>query len=187
VALAAPVPAAKRQPRRRPFFVGSLAKSFTALAVMQLVEAGKIELDAPVQRYLPWFRVADPQASAEMTVRHLLNQTSGLPESCGETALANFDDHPGATERRPSGGCIGWKHLLLPLVPNLMIALTLRSVLGKRRGYLRLFMPDYSWIAMVCGSFSLLWSVLRTGLVLRTLRRRQGCKYSKLFLEDATA
>jgi hypothetical protein len=31
------------------------------------------------------------------------------------------------------------------------------------------------------------WSVLRTGLVLRTLGRRQGCKYSKLFLEDATA
>ncbi len=44
-----------------PFFIGSLTKSFTALAIMQLVEAGKIELDAPVQRYLPWFRVADPQ------------------------------------------------------------------------------------------------------------------------------
>ncbi len=62
-----------------PFFIGSLTKSFTALAVMQLVEAGKIELDAPVQRYLPWFRVADLWASARMTVRHLLNQTSGLP------------------------------------------------------------------------------------------------------------
>jgi CubicO group peptidase (beta-lactamase class C family) len=62
-----------------PFFIGSLTKSFTALAVMQLVEAGKIELDAPVQRYLPWFRVADPAASAQITVRHLLNQTSGLP------------------------------------------------------------------------------------------------------------
>ena len=36
-----------------PFFIGSLTKSFTALAVMQLVEAGKIDLDAPVQRYLP--------------------------------------------------------------------------------------------------------------------------------------
>ena len=45
-----------------PFFIGSLTKSITALAVMQLVEAGKIELDAPVQRYLPWFRVADPHA-----------------------------------------------------------------------------------------------------------------------------
>ncbi len=60
------------------FVIGSTTKSYTALAVMQLVEAGKLELDAPVQRYLPWFRVADPQASARITVRHLLNQTSGL-------------------------------------------------------------------------------------------------------------
>jgi hypothetical protein len=49
---------------RTPFIIGSLSKSFTALAIMQLVEAGKIELDAPVQRYLPWFRVADVAASA---------------------------------------------------------------------------------------------------------------------------
>ncbi|MBN2003528.1 MAG: beta-lactamase family protein [Anaerolineae bacterium] len=83
-----------------PFFIGSLTKSFTALAVMQLVEAGKIELDAPVQRYLPWFRVADPQASAQMTVRHLLNQTSGLPTSSGEIQMADFDDSPDAAERQ---------------------------------------------------------------------------------------
>jgi CubicO group peptidase (beta-lactamase class C family) len=83
-----------------PFFIGSLTKSFTALAVMQLVEAGKIDLDAPVQRYLPWFRVADPQASEEMTARHLLNQTSGLPTLPGELALADFDDSPDATERQ---------------------------------------------------------------------------------------
>jgi CubicO group peptidase (beta-lactamase class C family) len=83
-----------------PFFICSLTKSLTALAVMQLVEAGKIELDAPVQRYLPWFRVADPQASAQMTVRHLLNQTSGLPTSSGEIQLADFDDSPSATERQ---------------------------------------------------------------------------------------
>lgn len=83
-----------------PFFIGSLTKSFTALAVMQLVEAGKVELDAPVQRCLPWFRVADPQASAQMTVRHLLNQISGLPMSLGSVTLADFDDHPDATERQ---------------------------------------------------------------------------------------
>jgi CubicO group peptidase (beta-lactamase class C family) len=64
-----------------PFILGSVSKSFTALAVMQLVEAGKIELDAPVQRYLPWFRVADPVASARITVRHLLYHTSGIPSS----------------------------------------------------------------------------------------------------------
>lgn len=62
-----------------PFLIGSLTKSITAMAIMQLVEAGKVELDAPVQRYLPWFHIADLQASAKMTVRHLLNQTSGLP------------------------------------------------------------------------------------------------------------
>ena len=62
-----------------PFMIGSMSKSFTALAVMQLVEAGKVELDAPAQRYLPWFRVADPTASARITVRQLLNQTSGIP------------------------------------------------------------------------------------------------------------
>jgi CubicO group peptidase (beta-lactamase class C family) len=83
-----------------PFFIGSLTKSFTALAIMQLVEAGKVALDAPVQRYLPWFRVADTQASAQMTVRHLLNQTSGLPLLPSEAALAYFDDRPDAAERQ---------------------------------------------------------------------------------------
>jgi CubicO group peptidase (beta-lactamase class C family) len=82
-----------------PFFIGSLTKSFTALAVMQLVEVGKVELDAPIQRYLPWFRVADPQASARMTVRHLLNQTSGLPYFT-QMDLADFDDRPDATEHQ---------------------------------------------------------------------------------------
>ena len=83
-----------------PFSIGSITKSFTALAVMQLVEAGKVELDAPVQRFLPWFRVADPQASAQMTVRHLLNQTSGLPTSTGELIAVDFDNRPGAAERQ---------------------------------------------------------------------------------------
>jgi CubicO group peptidase (beta-lactamase class C family) len=66
-----------------PFPIGSLIKSFTALAVMQLVETGRVELDAPVQRYLPWFRVADAEASARITVRHLLTQTSGLARETG--------------------------------------------------------------------------------------------------------
>jgi CubicO group peptidase (beta-lactamase class C family) len=62
-----------------PFILGSTSKSFTALAVMQLVAAGRVELDAPVQHYLPWFQVADPASSARITVRQLLNQTSGIP------------------------------------------------------------------------------------------------------------
>jgi CubicO group peptidase (beta-lactamase class C family) len=81
-----------------PFFTGSTGKSFTALAIMQLVEADKIKLDAPVQTYLPWFRVADPNASAVITVRQLLNQVSGLPHVIGQTQLANADKSDSAIE-----------------------------------------------------------------------------------------
>lgn len=55
------------------FVVGSLSKSFTAVAVMQLVEQGAVDLDAPASRYAPGYDVPD-----EVTVRSLLNQTSGF-------------------------------------------------------------------------------------------------------------
>lgn len=64
-----------------PFVIGSLSKAFTATAVMQLVEEGKVELDAPVQRYLPEFRLGDARAASQITVRQLLHQSSGLPAS----------------------------------------------------------------------------------------------------------
>ena len=83
-----------------PFVLGSVTKSFTALAVMQLAEAGRVDLDSSVQRYLPWFRVADPRASAQMTVRQLLNQTSGLPSASGWVPLADFDNSPGTGENQ---------------------------------------------------------------------------------------
>jgi CubicO group peptidase (beta-lactamase class C family) len=61
------------------FQAGSVSKSVTATAVLQLQQRGLVDLDAPVQRYLPWFRVADAALSPRITVRHLLSQTSGLP------------------------------------------------------------------------------------------------------------
>jgi CubicO group peptidase (beta-lactamase class C family) len=82
-----------------PFVIGSVAKSFTALAIMQLVEAGRIDLDAPVLRYLPWFRVADEGASAEITVRHLLNQTSGLSTKTGRSFQGSGDTSDDALEK----------------------------------------------------------------------------------------
>jgi hypothetical protein len=75
-------------------------------------------------------------------------------------------------ERRPSSGRKWRQHILLPLIPNLLAALTLIPMLGKTRRYLMLYMPDYAWTARVCGSFSLVWSILRTGLILRTIRER---------------
>jgi CubicO group peptidase (beta-lactamase class C family) len=75
-----------------PFMIGSNSKSFTALAVMQLVDAGAVALDAPVQSYVPQFRVADPAATAQITVRQLLNQTSGIPVTAAGDVLLEFQD-----------------------------------------------------------------------------------------------
>jgi CubicO group peptidase (beta-lactamase class C family) len=70
-----------------PFVIGSLSKSITALAVMQLVDAGEVALDSPVRRYLPEFRVADPAVSDRITVRDLLTHTSGLSTPVGIAPL----------------------------------------------------------------------------------------------------
>ncbi len=58
----------------------SVSKSFTALAVMRLAESGRIRLDDPVRAHLPEFTMADPRA-ADITVRQLLDQTSGLSDT----------------------------------------------------------------------------------------------------------
>jgi CubicO group peptidase (beta-lactamase class C family) len=63
-----------------PMPIASVSKSFTSLAVMQLVEAGKLELDKPLRRYVRDFRIADDRG-ATITVRQLLNQTSGITDS----------------------------------------------------------------------------------------------------------
>ena len=59
--------------------IGSLAKQFTASAVMRLVEQGKISLDDPITKYLPNF----PTQGHTITIRHLLNHTSGIKNYTG--------------------------------------------------------------------------------------------------------
>lgn len=85
-------PAGRPVTPQTPFIVGSITKSFTALALMQLVEQGKVELDVPVQRYIPWFRLTDPDASARLSLRHLLTHTSGIPRYIGRELLAGQGD-----------------------------------------------------------------------------------------------
>ncbi len=65
------------------YLIGSISKTFTAIAVMQLVEQGKIKLDDPVKKHLPWFETNNKEISNKITVRNLLNQTSGLPKNAG--------------------------------------------------------------------------------------------------------
>ncbi|MBK8417549.1 serine hydrolase domain-containing protein [Candidatus Villigracilis saccharophilus] len=64
-----------------PMYIGSQSKSFTGLAIAQLIEQGKIKPNDAVQKYIPWFKVADEEASKKITVNHLLHHTSGLSES----------------------------------------------------------------------------------------------------------
>lgn len=58
--------------------IGSITKVLNATLVMQLVDEGRIALDAPLRRYLPDFRLADAAAAERITVKMLLNHTSGI-------------------------------------------------------------------------------------------------------------
>ena len=59
------------------FQIGSITKTFAGTLAMKLVEAGKLDLDAPVRTYLPDFKVLDPEASEKVSLRHLMTHTSG--------------------------------------------------------------------------------------------------------------
>jgi len=102
-----------------PFLIGSVTKSMTALAMLQLVDQHEVDLDAPVQRYIPWFRTADSSASARITVRHLITMTSGLPLSYetqrwtanDDRALERLVRHLAATELTgPPGRSVGYSN-----------------------------------------------------------------------------
>jgi CubicO group peptidase (beta-lactamase class C family) len=62
------------------FRVGSITKQFTAVAILQLVQAGKIKLDDDISTYVPDF----PSVGHKVTIAQLLNQTSGLPSYTDE-------------------------------------------------------------------------------------------------------
>jgi len=61
------------------FGIGSVTKSFTAMAVLQLEEDGKLSVHDPVRKHLPEFKVADPRGTDRITIHHFLTHTSGLP------------------------------------------------------------------------------------------------------------
>ena len=72
------------------FEIGSIGKTFTAMATLQLVDEGRIDLHAPVARYLPWFAVPQPAGHAPITVAHLLSHTSGIVAGIDGTPEAAF-------------------------------------------------------------------------------------------------
>lgn len=73
-----------RVDERTLFGIASNTKAFTATALGLLVEEGKLEWDAPVVKYLPWFQLADPYVTRELSIRDLLVHRSGLPLGAGD-------------------------------------------------------------------------------------------------------
>ncbi|PAD74111.1 serine hydrolase domain-containing protein [Paenibacillus campinasensis] len=59
------------------FLIGSVSKPLTSLAIMMLVEEGRVKLDEPIEAYIPWFKYRT-DGMKSITVRHLLEQTSGI-------------------------------------------------------------------------------------------------------------
>jgi CubicO group peptidase (beta-lactamase class C family) len=78
------------------FLLASISKTYTATALMRLVADGQVDLDSPVRRYVPELVLPDERAAAQITVRHLLNHTSGLDWGViadtgeGDGALADY-------------------------------------------------------------------------------------------------
>jgi CubicO group peptidase (beta-lactamase class C family) len=87
------------------FCTASVSKCFVATAVMQLVECGKINLDAPLVNYLPYFQM-DDERYRQITIRQMLSHTSGMPDM-EEGEYDEFLSHPewddGAAERYVRG------------------------------------------------------------------------------------
>lgn len=73
---------------RTPFPLGSVTKTFTAFAVARLSEEGRIDLDVPVEAYLPDFSLGPPFRPRSITIRHLLHHRSGLRQWDGHDAAA---------------------------------------------------------------------------------------------------
>lgn len=82
----------KRVPVDSQIRIGSATKAFVSVVVLQLVGAGKIELEAPVETYLPNLVRGENIDGREITVRQLLQHTSGLPNYTDEIAL-NFGQY----------------------------------------------------------------------------------------------
>ncbi len=73
-----------------PFVIGSLSKYITAFVIMQLVDEGRIVLDAPAATYLPWFQPSGRHAVTPITSRQLMHHTSGMPAIEGIDFRADY-------------------------------------------------------------------------------------------------
>ncbi|OAI48125.1 hypothetical protein AYO44_08005 [Planctomycetaceae bacterium SCGC AG-212-F19] len=70
--------------------IASISKLFTAVAIMQLRDQGKLRLDDPIEKYLPWFKIKPAPDAMPITIRQLLVHTSGLPRESPHPYWSDF-------------------------------------------------------------------------------------------------
>jgi len=118
------------------FPIASISKTFAATAMMRLVEQGKVDLRAPVRRYLPDFRVADEAVSSDVTIWNLLTHTSGWegqvsgPER-GEDTLRNFvasDTVTGLMQLAPPGAAWSYNNAGFSIAGRVIEVVTGESI-----------------------------------------------------------
>ncbi|MEM9705208.1 MAG: serine hydrolase domain-containing protein [Pseudomonadota bacterium] len=78
------------------FFLGSVSKPITAIAILQLVDEGKIDLDAPLHQYIDWFLTLATPGWDAVTVRDLLRHQSGLSTLQGNLNQISLNQSPSA-------------------------------------------------------------------------------------------
>jgi len=142
--------------------IGSVTKQFTSVAVMQLVEQGKLSLDDDVTKYVP----NAPTHGRRVLVRHLLNHTSGIPSytdvgpSFGRVMRLDLSkDSLIATVRDDSLQFEPGSHFYYNNTGYFLLGMVIERVTGKPYGdYLRdaLFAPNGLTSTVYCGTMPLI-------------------------------
>jgi CubicO group peptidase (beta-lactamase class C family) len=113
------------------FLCGSTTKTFTATALMLLVDEGRLALDDRVRKHLPDFRVADESAAESVTVLQLLNHTAGWDGDFfkstgdGDDALARYvDAMAGLRQLAPPGAVVSYNNASFAVAARLVETVT---------------------------------------------------------------
>jgi CubicO group peptidase (beta-lactamase class C family) len=113
------------------FQFGSTGKTFTATALMRLVDQGKVDLHAPVRTYVPEFKLKDPDVAEKVTVLQLLNHSAGwsgdLMDDTGEgdDALAKYVERMATIEQvTPLGSVVSYNNASLSVAGLIIAKLT---------------------------------------------------------------
>jgi CubicO group peptidase (beta-lactamase class C family) len=112
------------------FQIGSIAKVWTATVVMRLAEEGRLDLDGPVVTYLPELRLADPQVTRTVTMRHLLTTPAGSTAISSKTPAAR--DGTGALGQLSAGVMVARRGRFLLVVSRLASGVEAAAALRPR-------------------------------------------------------